>query len=238
MTGLQLKMIALLLMFIDHIGALFMAPGSGIWLLARGLGRLSFPLYAYLASQGIRHTHDAGAYCRRLLVFAFLSEFPFDLVCCGYVPAFVHQNVFFTLAFAVAAFLPWKVQASESEQCRQRWKLKVAIFPILCMGVAAQFIHADYGLLGVLLIGGMVSADGSLAVMLTFVWCFLFLKTGWLVPDPLQRMAVSAATALVWTWTVGMDNGRPGDKKWRKWFYVAYPVHLAALWCLRMFLSD
>lgn len=237
MTGLQVKIAALLLMFMDHIGALFMVPGSGIWLLARGLGRLSFPLYAYLASQGIRHTHDAWAYCGRLLGFAFLSEFLFDMAFFGHAPAFVHQNVFFTLAFSVAAFLPWKVWI-KPERRGQKGEFKIAtFFLVLCMGTAAQSIHADYGILGVLLIGTMVFADGNLVVMMLCVWCFLSLKTEWLVLDLQQRIAVSGAIALLWAWIVGMDNGRPGNKKWRKWFYMAYPVHLAALWYLRVFLG-
>lgn len=144
MTSFQLKMVAFLLMFLDHIGALFMVSGSGIWLFARGLGRLSFPLYAYLASQGIRHTHDVKAYCGRLLVFAFLSEIPFDMVFFGHAPDFAHQNVFFTLAFTVAAFLPWQARTTEAEQCRQQRKPETAII-LLCMGVAA---HSSMRIMG------------------------------------------------------------------------------------------
>lgn len=237
MTSFHLKMVAFLLMFLDHIGVLFMVPGSGSWLLARGLGRLSFPLYAYLVSHGIRHTHDVVAYCRRFLAFAFLSELPFDMAFFGHAPDFAHQNIFFTLAFTVAVFIPWQAGATGSEQCRQQRKPKAAFLPILCMGVAAQFIHADYGFLGVLLIEGMVFADGKLVAMMLCVWCFLFLKTGWLVPDSLERMTVSAAVSLLWAWVVGMDNGKPGSRKWRKWFYAAYPAHLAVLWNVRIAVS-
>lgn len=149
------------------------------------------------------------------------------MVCFGHAPAFVHQNVFFTLAFAVAAFLPWQ---------RVRPGMAVCL-SVLCMGAAAQFIHADYGFPGVCLIGAMAVAYGNLAAMMPCIGCFFFLKTGWLVPGLLQRFAVSAAMALLWAWVIGMDDGRPGDRKWRKWFYIAYPAHLAILWCLRMWLG-
>lgn len=105
---------------------------------------------------------------------------------------------------------------------------------VLCAGVAAQNIHADYGMCGVLLIGATVFSDEDTMVMMTAVLGFLFLSAAWLVPDPVQRAAAAAAVTALCFWIISMDNGEPGERKWRKWFYAAYPAHLAVLWAMRI----
>lgn len=238
MNSLQIKMAAFILMAIDHAGALFLPAGSGAWMLARGLGRIAFPLYAYLAGQGIQHTRDIRAYAGRLLFYAVLSEAFFDMAFFGTAPSPVCQNTFFTLTLAVAAF--WSCHtarpkraggAGKPEERSMAWK---AALPLLCAGAAAEYIHADYGLWGVFLVGVMASVGRHKAAMAVAVWCFLYLSAGWLAPDPIQRAAMALAVTAAWAWLTCMDNGEPGDKRLRKWFYAAYPAHLIALWLLRL----
>lgn len=223
----QIKLIALVLMFIDHAGATLLPYGSMAWTLTRTLGRLSFPLYAYLTAQGIKYTHNIRAYAKRLLIYAFLSEIPFDLAFFGRILVHVHQNVFFTLALSAAAFWAYR------EKCyiRDRWTLATCI---AFAGILAQFLHSDYGIAGVFLIGALVCADGNRRFMMAAALCFLFEKSSWIANGFIGRAAASMTLMAAWMWVTSMDNGRPGDKKWRKWFYVAYPAHLAALWMLRV----
>ena len=211
MNGTQIKLIALTLMFLDHMGAIFLPSGSTAWIIARTLRRLSFPLYAYLITQGIKHTHDIRAYAMRLLVYAFLSEIPFDLAFFGHIPVYAHQNVFFTLTLSVTAFLVFQ------EKCyvKDGWALATCI---AFAGILAQFLHADYGIAGVSLIGALVCADGNRCFMMIAVLCFLFAKSGWIAQGFTERAALSMGITAVWIWITGMDNGSPGDRKWRKWF--------------------
>jgi hypothetical protein len=75
LDGRTLKIIALVSMLIDHTGvALF--PQLA-WM--RYVGRLAFPIYCYLLTEGALHTRDIRKYIFRLLVFAAVSELPFDL---------------------------------------------------------------------------------------------------------------------------------------------------------------
>lgn len=62
MSSTALKMIAAILMLIDHIGE-FM-PGSPIWF--RWLGRLSAPLFMFCLAHSFGHTHDRRAMLKRL----------------------------------------------------------------------------------------------------------------------------------------------------------------------------
>ncbi|MEJ2240562.1 MAG: TraX family protein [Candidatus Bathyarchaeota archaeon] len=70
-----LKWIAIITMTIDHIGAV-LYPQLQI---LRIIGRISFPLFAYLLVLGMETTHNIRNYFIRLFTFAFISQIPFSL---------------------------------------------------------------------------------------------------------------------------------------------------------------
>ena len=96
LNGSNLKWIAMITMLIDHMGylllgygVLWVLPESAIqyvkwyriyWMM-RCVGRVAFPVYAFLLTEGIVHTRDWKRYAWRLGIFAFLSEIPFDFMC-------------------------------------------------------------------------------------------------------------------------------------------------------------
>lgn len=92
-NGFVLKLIAIVTMLIDHIGAVLF-PYE---MLFRYIGRIAFPIFVFLIVEGFYHTRNVRKYELRLLLFAFLSEIPFDLAFNGAVLEFHSQNVFFTL---------------------------------------------------------------------------------------------------------------------------------------------
>ena len=96
-------------MFIDHI-TVVLVPSGTVYLVLRGIGRISFPIYVFLIAEGCRYTSDRFKYAMRLGAFALISEIPYDL---ALYPAVLEQtgwgwnftwrtNVFYTLFFAVA----------------------------------------------------------------------------------------------------------------------------------------
>ncbi len=70
MTYFHLKLFAALCMVIDHIGYVFY-PGDALF---RVIGRLSFPLFAWLLTQGESKTQNVTAYFKRLFIFALISQ--------------------------------------------------------------------------------------------------------------------------------------------------------------------
>ena len=66
MTGNQLKMIALITMTIDHVGVILLPQ----YPILRIIGRLSFPIFAYMVAEGCHYTHDIKKYAARLFLFA------------------------------------------------------------------------------------------------------------------------------------------------------------------------
>ena len=90
LSGSTLKMIALVIMFIDHIGAVIVQrtmsmPGfdhdfwGSLSTPIRYVGRLAFPIFCFLLVEGFIHTSSVKKYLGRMILFAFLSEIPFNL---------------------------------------------------------------------------------------------------------------------------------------------------------------
>ena len=95
-----LKFIAIIAMCIDHIGEVLFP--NHIWV--RYIGRLAFPLYAYLIATGYDLTRNRNKYLLRLFLLACLSQLGFML----------HQpwwqlNIIFTFCLAIAALQCWQI---------------------------------------------------------------------------------------------------------------------------------
>ena len=149
LSGSALKMIAVITMLIDHIGAVLLSmyqPAQKIlftlfgreytvYLIFRDIGRAAFPIFCFLLLEGFRHTRSRFLYGRNLLLFALLSEIPWNLMFTNTL-RYERQNVFFTLFLGYLAFC-----AIEYFQTRPSMQLLC----ILGLLVISIFLKADYG---------------------------------------------------------------------------------------------
>ena len=85
LSGAQLKYIAFLSMLIDHTNKALIYPNlnggrlntvSDIFDI---IGRIAFPIFAFLLVEGFFKTRSRAKYLVTLLVFGVISEVPFDL---------------------------------------------------------------------------------------------------------------------------------------------------------------
>ncbi|WCF11454.1 conjugal transfer protein TraX (plasmid) [Paenibacillus thiaminolyticus] len=71
-----LKIVAVAVMIIDHIGAIFF-PSEDLF---RIIGRIAFPIFSYYLVQGAIYTSNIKKYAVRLFLFGLLSQIPFTLL--------------------------------------------------------------------------------------------------------------------------------------------------------------
>ena len=212
LTATQLRLLALGLMFIDHLGRVVF-PGQ-IWMIC--LGRLAFPIFAFQTAEGYRHTHDFGAYCVRLLVFALISEIPFDLMLSGSAFWAGHQNVMLTLLLGLLACRAWDEQ--------KWWKLAL-------IALAGVVTFPDYGVLGVgtVLSFHVLRGQGllQLAMLVVINW-FGYEGQQLLIGAIKVPVQAFAILAIVPIWLYNGEKGRGG--KWLQYgSYLFYPLHMLIL---------
>ena len=98
LSAAALHILAMAFMLMDHLWATLLPAQE--WLTC--VGRIAFPIFAFMAVEGYFHTHNLKKYLLRMLIFAVISEVPFDLMYGGTWFYPVHQNVIWTLMMGLA----------------------------------------------------------------------------------------------------------------------------------------
>lgn len=98
-SGSALKVIAILSMVADHCAYFLMEPDAPLYGVFRSLGRIAFPVFAFLVAEGFAHSRDRMGYFLILLFAGMVSEIPWYML----NGADDTHNVMFTLALGVAA---------------------------------------------------------------------------------------------------------------------------------------
>ena len=101
LSGSTLKVIAMISMVIDHIALYLMEHGTVLYETMRCIGRIAFPVFAFLIAEGFIHTKSRYRYFFTLLDFAVISEIPWYML----NGADGTHNVMFTLALGVATLM-------------------------------------------------------------------------------------------------------------------------------------
>lgn len=239
-SGSTLKIIAIVTMLIDHIGAVVLARmiltyGTQssittvisrdalyqIYIVFRGIGRLAFPIFCFLLVEGFQRTGNRIRYAMRLAVFAFLSEIPFDLAFCSKVLEFSYQNVFFTLLIGLLTMMAvdavpvmWgKLADKISIQVRGILTYLTTLAVIALGMLAATCLHTDYDYKGILCIMVLYFFRRSKKSQCIAGFCAF-----------LWENYASLAFLLV-----GFYNGKRGMRL-KMVFYLFYPLHLLILY--------
>lgn len=214
-----LKMIACVTMFIDHFAVLV---NYNIWL--RVIGRLAFPIYCFLISEGVRHTRDVKKYVGRLLIMALVTEPIYDFVLYPDYGLWAHQNVLWTLA--LGAILLECVRRLE----KKPWRYLLVV-PFALLG---ELIHCSYGGAGILLIalfGLMRDIPGQKWVWLIGLMLINSIMPSIRVPVFGVRVSCQLFGALAWVPICFYSGKKQTSSKALSWgFYLFYPVHLLVLY--------
>ncbi len=139
-TSMSLHILAMVFMLCDHLWGTIV-PGND-WLTC--IGRISFPIFAFMIVEGYFHTNNLKKYVLRLLLFAVLSEIPFNLAMGSSIFYPVHQNVLWS--FLISIFLiHWN---EKMKTCGELWKRVLVGFATIVLGYTlglvtmVDFYHA------------------------------------------------------------------------------------------------
>lgn len=245
LSQVQLKILAMASMLTDHIGAAFFP--SEIWI--RCLGRLAFPIYAFLIAVGFFHTRSRARYLGRLLLFALLSQAPYTILLYAYkLPTLWAQPMLFVTDTKNSLFvLSAGLLAIWGIEKLRRFGIGGHLAGLLLAGgwtVLSVLIHTEYCYFGVPLIvasyeamlfqkssrcksrlsGAAVQFALCFAALVLYVLLSLWLQKTDVSLTLLYGAAKGAALLLLCLYT-----GKPGRQSaaLRLCFYWFYPVHMA-----------
>lgn len=231
-----LKIIAMILMLLDHLWATFVPDNQWMTL----VGRMVFPIFAFLIVEGYFHTSDYKKYIKRLLIFGLISEIPFNLIYAGSLIFPFHQNVMFTLALGLLII-------SEIDKIKSNKDIKIkvkSIFKILLFLLISIIGFVDYGITGVLtILVFYLFRDFKFFWIGQFISLVLlyivFFKGQSIIINifnyeyflPIQAAGI---LSLLFIW---LYNGKRGkDSKLIKYsFYCFYPVHMLLIYLIYYF---
>lgn len=211
LNSFQLKCIAIITMLIDHIGAVLLPE----YIILRYIGRISFPIFCFLLTEGFFHTKNVRKYILRLGFFALLSEIPYDLAFMNSVMDFRRQNVFFTLFIGMVMMYAVTRTNNLTEK---------TLYLVLAMW-AAQMVRGDYGYKGILLIATyfFFREYKVFKLLLGSVWNLMW-------NGSIQAYGALASIPLL------LYSGEKG-RSMKFLFYIFYPIHLLILYIISVTLN-
>ncbi|MBN2796074.1 MAG: hypothetical protein JXR88_11755 [Clostridia bacterium] len=197
MNTFQLKLLAVILMVIDHIG-FFIFPDVVTF---RIIGRLSYPIFAYLITVGFNYTKNPIKYFMRLFIFACIIQFPSLFMD-------IPINIFFTLSLGLLLLI-----------IHTRYE-SIGLRLLMMIGVLllTDILSPDYSVYGVMLIYLLYILKPIYQkiigmILLSILYYGLF------------NIQVFSVLALI---PIYFYNQKEGPK-WKIFFYTFYPVHLVIL---------
>ena len=212
-----LKLLACGTMLVDHWALLF---GKDLWF--RALGRLAFPIYCFLISEGMAHTRNRRRYFGRLALMALVTEPIYDL---AFYPRAIWQgqNVLWTLLLG-------GVLLDRLEQARGPLE---KLFWFLLIPLVGELLGVSYGLWGILLIAlfGLTRGQPGEILSQTMGMALLSLCMG-SIPIAVLGMNIPVQLFSVFAMVpIGLYSGRKSTKSpWvSRAFYLFYPLHLLVL---------
>lgn len=193
----------------------------------RLIGRMAFPIYCFLLVEGFLYTRSVKKYALRLLLFAFLSEIPFDLALTGSWWSMDYSNVFFTLVIGLV--LIWAV--SYIEKFYEFWQEKqwdnfLGTLVVAMMGIVAVAVFGGFADM-------ILKTDYGFAGIIAILILYLFRRTrelGFTLTVLALSVFSSSTEILALLMLVPMmkyDGSRGKNIKYV--FYAFYPVHLLIL---------
>lgn len=228
LSGNALKLIAAVLMLIDHMG-LLLFPEQMIF---RIIGRLAMPIFAFFIAEGCRYTRSRKRYFFSIFSLGALCQIVYFLAMGD-----TYMNILLTFSLSILmiyAYQDVKDAFSQLEPGPKARSVLVLTFTCWLVSLLNRNFAIDYGFWGCTLpawasllhargpywSGILGKLDNPKIHVLMMIPGLLLL---WANSGSLQGYSLLAIPLLLGY------NGKRGSTRYKYWFYLFYPAHLVLL---------
>ena len=223
MSSFVLKIIAIITMFIDHIGYAIFGKLSYF----NYIGRIAFPIFAFQISEGYTHTKNLKKYFLRLFIFALISQIPFMLFSKLLSNKF-SLNIFFTLLLGLTSIYLY-------DKSKNKF---IGIISAILIGILANLTHCDYGFYGVAIIflfyffkNDVIKSSIAFILATTIKYLIPIIKYGFY--DVYLYLLICTLLPIIF---ISLYNGKKG-KDTKYLLYLFYPIHLLLIYGIYLIIN-
>ena len=229
LTSFDLKIIAILAMTINHIGFIFKDIYNPLWwqIIYLTIGKITFPIMAYLLNIGFQKTKSKKRYILRLGIYALISIIPYHYTIGTNTDATIYplNNILFTLMIGLLLItILDKLKPS---------KMMQVLFLIIASSIT---FNSDWNIIGVLIIYFfykdskvesktliIIAATTSIINFVATLDITSFTYLGIILSIPILK---------------NTNNERGYSNNLIKHgFYIYYPLHLSILYILHLLIN-
>ncbi len=219
----QMKMIALVCMTIDHIGAYILTD----WIILRIIGRIAFPIFAYMIAEGCTYTKNRKKYLVIMAVTAFLYQVAYFVITGSLAQCIL---VTFTLSILLIYVTDYAKTKRTPKACTLALVSFIAVFVVaeIVPRIFVTTFSIDYGFWGIV-IPVLVYVVEAWRDKLFMFSISLFVLAG--ISGGVQWFSLLTIPL------IAIYNERRGKRKMKYFFYAYYPLHLAAIFVIKILLE-
>lgn len=224
LTNNQLKIIAMAAMLLDHVGKVLLPK----LLILQIIGRLAFPIFAYMIAEGCRYTRNRGKYLLNLAGLAAVCAIVFFVA-----KGSLYQSVLVTFSLAVITIFALEYFRSRPGIASGVvLGLELLALVVVCFLLPdilrSRGFGIDYGFIGVCLPVAVYFAPGRREKLL--ITAALTALLGYDISG-IQWFGLLALPVLA------LYNGQRGKANLKLLFYIFYPCHLAVIYGISLLIK-
>lgn len=236
LSGNVLKLIACVAMVIDHVGVMFFPYEDSL----RIIGRLAFPIFAFMIAEGARYTRNRLRYFLTIFIEGVLMQLVYTLFLND-----TQLSIFITFSISIPLIYALDLMKRAFILAKPMKERLISVLLFALGAVAAyflcEFFEVDYGFLGVMtpVVTSTFMQRGGVpesarrydltvihVLLCGVVLLLLALEVRWV-----QLWSLLALPLLL------LYSGKRGRLKLKYFFYVFYPVHLVVIAGVAMLLQ-
>lgn len=225
MSANALKIIALVSMTIDHMGLMLFPDQS--WM--RIVGRVAFPIFAFMIAEGCEHTHNRSKYLSQIAIMGVGMQIVLFIA-----TGSLYQSVF--ISFALAIILIYAIDKAREEKQLKYWLSVIllalaVLFLCLCL---PKILHntdydIDYNIVGVCIPVLCYFSRSKKEKVLLFTLGLVALSVYY---GGIQWFCLLSVPL------IAMYNYQKGRFTIKKLFYIYYPAHLLVLFAIETIINS